>query len=314
MPPGSDSGGAVYERELLAHLPDVHRHPGRWGYRWWVSWLPWATTILRCWKRERFDLLRAHSARFTGPACILAQRLGVHAKLVAHHHHLDPIWQSEVDLWALRHADGIITDSEFSRRQLITRAPELSSRITVIRPASRVMPRANPATGQYALFVGALKPRKNVAWLVRQWRTIPFPLVIVGDGSCRAEIERLLTPNIRLAGRVTDEALFDWYAKAAFFVFPTLLEGYGMPVADAVAAGLPCLVSNRGSLPELVTHGFTGFITPLMTEPFVDAAKQLASDPGLRAIMGGHATMEKRRSWEMTATDTQVAYHRLLTQ
>jgi len=141
--PESGSGGEVYERELLKDLaglgaecavllaagkPHPERVPGLvvhpvWppkGLRWYVTPFVWPRYIKRLWDTEPFDLLRAHSVRFVGPAALWARRrYRLPVPVVTHHHHLDPSPLNPVlERRVLAASDCVVTDSEFARRQL----------------------------------------------------------------------------------------------------------------------------------------------------------------------------------------------------
>jgi glycosyltransferase involved in cell wall biosynthesis len=109
------------------------------------------------------------------------------------------------------------------------------------------------------LCVGALQKRKNQAGLVRAFRAMPkdWRLVLAGSNGYGAEevfteIERSgCADRILVTGYIPDERLAEWYARARIFAFPSFDEGFGMPVLEAMAAGLPVLTSNRSALPEV---------------------------------------------------------------
>ena len=112
---------------------------------------------------------------------------------------------------------------------------------------------------RYVLFVGSLEPRKNLPMLLKAWNRIKDEfydvwLIIAGDTgkvfqpvSLPYEIER-----VRFLGYVPDVDLPSLYAGAKLFVFPSLDEGFGLPVLEAMACGTPVIVSNGGALPEVV--------------------------------------------------------------
>src|SRR6185295_16413618 len=119
--------------------------------------------------------------------------------------------------------------------------------------------------GCYLLTVGTIEPRKNVGHVLDAYAGLParlrsrYPLVVAGAVGWRAKtLERQLQAlasrgEIRFLGRVADDDLPFLYAGAAAFVFPSLYEGFGLPPLEAMASGVPVLVSDRASLPEVMS-------------------------------------------------------------
>jgi Glycosyltransferase len=155
--PESGSGGEVYERELLKDLASLgeechvllargkshERVPGLtihpvWppkGLRWYVTPFVWPRYIKRVWDAQKFDVLRAHSVRFVGPAALWARRhYGLPVPVVTHHHHLDPSPLNPVlEKRVIEASDCVITDSQFAKRQL---AEELGVRTDHVRSST----------------------------------------------------------------------------------------------------------------------------------------------------------------------------------
>jgi len=176
----------------------------------------------------------------------------------------------------LARADLVLTDSEFI-------AAEIATRFALPRAKIRAIPLGvdaayHPRTAEeilatlakhrlehsaYLLVVATLEPRKNIARLVRAYAALPtatkarHPLVIVGArGWLNHELERTLTPleaagTVRRLGYVGEDELPALYAGAHAFAFPSLYEGFGLPVLEAMASGVPVLTSNVSSLPEV---------------------------------------------------------------
>ena len=176
----------------------------------------------------------------------------------------------------LARADLVLTDSEFI-------AAEISTRFALPRAKIRAIPLGvdaayHPRTAEeilatlakhrlehsaYLLVVATLEPRKNLARLVRAYAALPtatkarHPLVIVGArGWLNNELERTLAPleaagTVRRLGYVGEDELPQLYAGAHAFAFPSLYEGFGLPVLEAMASGVPVLTSNVSSLPEV---------------------------------------------------------------
>ena len=177
---------------------------------------------------------------------------------------------------SLARADLVLTDSDFI-------AAEIAARFSLPRAKIRAIPLGvdaayRPRTAEeilatlgrhglersaYLLVVATLEPRKNLARLVRAYAALPtatkarHPLVIVGArGWLNHELEKTLAPleasgAVRRLGYVGEDELPQIYAGAHAFAFPSLYEGFGLPVLEAMASGVPVLTSNVSSLPEV---------------------------------------------------------------
>jgi alpha-1,3-rhamnosyl/mannosyltransferase len=172
----------------------------------------------------------------------------------------------------------------------------------------------------YVLFVGTLEPRKNVGTLL--------------DAYARLLRSSRRLPRLLLAGRVTPDA-GDWlrrigepplkghvehigyvkhddrerlYAGARALVLPSLDEGFGLPVLEAMSAGIPVIASNRGSLPEVVGTGGT-VLPPDDVEAWAAAIERLATDAEWAESQAG-AALERARAftWSGTAARLRQAY------
>lgn len=145
--------------------------------------------------------------------------------------------------------------------------------------------------GNYLLTLGRLEPRKNHVTLLRAYAGLGAdapPLVIVGQrdfsyGAVFDEIQRLqLGSRVRLLERVGDEALPAVLRHARLFVYPAFAEGFGMPVAEAMASGVAVITSNTSSLPEVAGEGAL-LIDPHSPEALGAAMATVLADPALRA-------------------------------
>jgi glycosyltransferase involved in cell wall biosynthesis len=176
-------------------------------------------------------------------------------------------------LYASR-ATAIISDSEYSKRAIVDRLAVRSAKVSVIpvalgrefKPASLTAAARSRygLTSPYVLYVGNFNPHKNIPRLVRAFGLLPGPvrsrhsLVLAGGyGDGRPELARLadslgLTDRVVFPGRIDDADLPALYSEAAVYVAPSLEEGFGLTVLEAMACGAPVVSSSRAALPEAV--------------------------------------------------------------
>jgi glycosyltransferase involved in cell wall biosynthesis len=212
-------------------------------------------------------------------------------------------WQRFVLPRIARKAQLVITVSEFSRAEI---AETLGVDAHVI--PNGVDERFKPTghKGDYALVVGTRIARKNLAGLDAAARALGNEgIELVAAGSGRGYMREEAT-SIRQLGYVPENELPGLYAKARVLLMPSLYEGFGLPVLEAMASGTPVVAANRGALPE--TCGDAA----LVVEPdqFADAAIEALDNERLIA-----AGLERaaRFTWERTARETDQAIERLLT-
>jgi glycosyltransferase involved in cell wall biosynthesis len=172
-------------------------------------------------------------------------------------------------------SDHVVTISRFSKRELIDEYGVPDSKLTVAEPAvdsERFRPRSQGEIAsvrarynlpsRYVLYAGALEPRKNIGGLLRAFESLPLrvrkgcPLVLAGgrgwlDRRTIASIEKLeARGDVVATGYVYDDDLAAVYSGASLFVYPSFYEGWGMPVLEAMACGVPVITSSSSSLPE----------------------------------------------------------------
>ena len=234
----------------------------------------------------------------------------------------------------LRTAAGTLAVSECTRRdleQVYGLAPE---RITVTPNAlaNGFAPPTKEATEEtlarlgvqrpYALFVGVLQPRKNIERMVRatiaarEEHGLDLRLVVAGKVGWKAEsaLETVLAAEVagtaQYLGYVDDEDLPALYAGAEMLLFPTLYEGFGIPVLEAFACGTPVITSNVSALPEVAGDAAL-LVDPRDEAAIASAIANLTRDEDLRTrlIARGHERVE-RFSWTRTARLTLEAYER----
>ncbi len=225
--------------------------------------------------------------------------------------------------WSVRHADRIIAVSRFTRDEMLRLLPAIPpDKIIVIHeapnPKSEIQ---NPKSiiAPYALFVGTFEPRKNLVTLLAAlaaWRDMPddFRLVIVGEHGwaggdpARLAAELALSERIHFVGRVSDTELHRLYCGARVFVFPSLCEGFGLPVLEAMRHGAPVICSNAGALPEVAGDAAL-FHDPLDADALAGLLRRMWHDEALRARYTQLGLARAQQfSWRQAAQATWRVY------
>jgi glycosyltransferase involved in cell wall biosynthesis len=163
----------------------------------------------------------------------------------------------------------------------------------------------------YALYVGTVEPRKNLDRLLDAWQTLPasvreqFDLVVAGPEGWQSAgtLARLRAPapGVRYLAYVPEPDLPGITAGATVFVYPSLYEGFGFPVAQAMAAGVPVITSNLSSLPE-VTSGAAALIDPHSQADLRSALERLLTSPATRAQLSAAGRIQAQRfRWDTCA-------------
>src|SRR5579871_590765 len=170
------------------------------------------------------------------------------------------------------------------------------------------------------LFVGALQRRKNILRLVEAFETVAsgWKLVLAGSSGFGAEealqrIERSPRKgDIAVSGYVSDQDLETLYQRASVFAFPSLDEGFGMPVLDAMARGVPALTSNVSAMPEVAGDAAL-LVDPFDSQAIAEGLRNLTENEGLRADLAQKGLERSRAfSWEKAGSATWAVYRELL--
>ena len=360
--PESGSGGEVYERDLLKDLAALgaechillargkpyERDVAGWtvhpvwppkGLRWYVTPFVWPRAIKRVWDVQPFDLLRAHSVRFVGPAALLARRrYRLPVPVVTHHHHLDPSPLNPViEKRVLEVSDRVITDSEFARRQLANELGVTTDHVTVVycgvgpkyapgRKDGALLARYGLDGKQVLLCLGPLIRRKNPFFLLEAFAEIrraapaPVALVWVGAGPLRRELdafaERLgVSGAVVFTGYVPEAEKVAVINLADVFVFPSLLEGFPLAPQEAMSCGKPVVAFRVASLPEMIEEGRSGFLVEKNDRSaFVDRVLQLLRDRALCASFGAAAAerVDRNFRWDLTVRQVLKVYQEVV--
>lgn len=238
---------------------------------------------------------------------------------------------------SLHRADRVVTVSNFVANELkeIYSVPEQKLFVTPLGVSADYRPRlaeeVNPLLSElnlryrgFVLSVATIEPRKNVERLVEAYISLPldirksFPLVLVGAKGWKysAFLSRLQKKpaggEIIHTGYIPHSQLVQLYSAAAVFAYPSLYEGFGLPVLEAFASGTPTLTSNVTSLPEL-SNGAAVEVDPNALDAIADGLYRLISDSSLARQ---HATLGQERartfSWRLCAQLTFDVYSSIL--
>jgi glycosyltransferase involved in cell wall biosynthesis len=235
-----------------------------------------------------------------------------------------------------RRADRIIVGSEFSRQDIIETYDLPPDRVAVLpygvadafflpgdRAADLRRAAAYGLRAPYVVYVGRMNPRKNLAALARAFTRFkasgsrPHQLVIVGKKDFEtdrmtAEIRATAESGIVFTGFVPDDDLPAIVRGAEIFVYPSLFEGVGLPVMEAMAAGTPVITSVSTSLPE-IAGGAARLVDPTDENELAGALAALADDPALCRRMREEGRVRARDfSWKAAARKTLEIYDGVL--
>lgn len=224
-----------------------------------------------------------------------------------------------------RQADQVIVVSRFTAGEVERRLGVPADRISVCSPgAPSWEPRTTEPSDGYVLFFGTLEPRKNVGGLLDAYEILArrgktrTPLVLAGKATAEAAawLARIGRPPleglVRHIGYVDPAHRRALYEGAVALVQPSFEEGFGLPVLEAMATGVPVIAANRGALPEVAGDAAT-LVDPTAPEAIADALDRLIDDAEARAAASARGLARARLfTWDATARQTIAAYRAAL--
>jgi glycosyltransferase involved in cell wall biosynthesis len=232
---------------------------------------------------------------------------------------------------ALARAQHVIVDASHTKRDLVQRGLAAEEDVSVIplgvsdaftAAVTTSAPARDDLPARYVLTVGVLEPRKNHVALLRAVRRLhaqgdPISVVMVGrdgwnwqDPLQSAELSAL-RPWVRILRNVSEADLVALYRRATVFAYPSLYEGFGLPLLEAMACGVPVVASNRSALPEVAGEAAL-LVDPSNAEAIAAALTATLHDSGLRQRLIA-AGLERARmfSWQRTAERTLAVYRQV---
>lgn len=238
--------------------------------------------------------------------------------------------------WSVRRATHVLADSESTRRDLIRLYGTPGQKITVLysgvherfsltpdeRALGEVRKKYEVGDAPFVFTVGTLQPRKNTQLLIRAFRAVAAQtdhnLIIAGGRGwlyekMLAEVDRQgLQGRVRFVGFVDDDDLPALYSAASLFVFPSLYEGFGLPLLEAMASGTAVISSNASSLPEVAGDAAVQ-ISPQDEEAWTEAMLRLIRNHRLREqlVTAGRRQAQRFR-WSRAAQQLLDVYERVL--
>ncbi len=235
---------------------------------------------------------------------------------------------------AARSADAIIVPSNAVRDDTVQILRVPPARVTTVYEAAaarfapvtdataRAIARTLGIEGPYVLSVGSLEPGKNHGRLIRAMRELrdggfPHHLVIAGQRGWKYEDELAAVDALGMGGRVRylgyvpDDQLCGLYAGATAFAFPSLYEGFGLCVVEAMACGVPVLTSNVSATAEVAGDAAI-LVDPLSVDAIRNGLRRLLEDEPLRADLSMRgAARAAQFSWRRAADETHAVYERV---
>jgi glycosyltransferase involved in cell wall biosynthesis len=321
--------------------------PERWVRDFWVEELPASIrTLYPSWNLAARpplppSLQSADVVHATNPAAIPpaapGQRLVVTVHDLAFKHYpgmFERSWRYLYELGlraAVRRADAIITPSRNTAEDVLSRTRVEPAKLHVVPLAASLDIETTDADltlarlkvpEPFILFTGTLEPRKNLVRLIRAYRRVaatgvPHALVLAGalgwhHSALMREIALEGPGEIALTGPLSAEDLDALYRSADVFVYPSLYEGFGLPVIEAMARGIPTVASSTSSLPE-VGGDAALWVNPRSVREIAHAIETILTDLDLAERLSARGRRRAEQfSWDETARMTLQVYERVI--
>ncbi|MEM6284433.1 MAG: glycosyltransferase family 1 protein [Chloroflexota bacterium] len=237
-------------------------------------------------------------------------------------------WRQRVALevytgYSANRATVVMADSKATRNDLCGMYSINPDKVRVVYPGVKPLHthdisevrRKYHIPSRYWLYIGTLQPRKNIArivdafhmWKARQNEDDKTALVLAGGKGWKFDDRWVQGASVLLPGYIDEEDKGTLYSGAIALLFPSLYEGFGFPVVEAMGVGTPVICSDTSSLPELGGQAVL-YVPPQDMTKIADQMTRLTSDPRLRASLGRRGKVQaKKFTWEDAAWDALLA-------
>lgn len=216
-------------------------------------------------------------------------------------------------------AKNLLTVSNFSKRELARYLGTPPERFTVIhngsehiesiQPDATVLSTHKLTPGEYFLMVGSQSAHKNMAAVLAAWQQLqqPIPLVVAGGNFknvFQATTDTPLPENIKKIGYITDQELKALYQHARGFIFPSIYEGFGLPILEAMRCGCPVICSNQASMPEVAGDAALYF-DPHRPDSICQSIQDFIASPELQTSLRKRGLLQAEKfTWQQAAAET----------
>ena len=168
----------------------------------------------------------------------------------------------------------------------------------------------------FVLWVGTVEPRKNIPTLLQAMQQIPeIPLVLIGPKGWESDLQPLIAPigdRVKIIGEVDEVTKHTWYKAASVFCFPSLMEGFGLPVGEAMSHGTPIVTSSTTATAEVA--GDAALLTdPKSPDAIAEAITEILNKPELAEQLSKNGLERaKKMTWKDTALATADIYREVI--
>lgn len=224
--------------------------------------------------------------------------------------------------YAIKHADAIVAISNETRQALVEILDADESKISVISPIIKTPLRSGKSFGDtpYILHVASLTKRKNQQNLIEAFATISnrvkHNLMIVGNGPLLNDLNQQIEKHqlqyrVEILTNVSDDELQQLYVRSSAFIYPSVAEGYGMPIAEALSAGIPSAAGNSAAMKEAGGGGAIYF-NPLSLSEICEAMIRICNDEALRKKLTEEGQKHVAEISDQKLTDKLMALYKSL--